>query len=271
MSGTGENGAQVAHQQGTAEGEGPDGAQVQVVREALGDLLDQAAVGSLLASAAHAGNNRLTVILSCLDLLGAAGIGDEDLRAAVGLATGAAQQLANEFSSLLEAAHRNAPPAQAVDLGEALRRVRILDRLLHGDTVALECVVAPGLEVDVERESLVAALLRLVVLARRRGVQSIRIGGGVFEVEARSADHPSLRRGRYCRLEFELAGVSWPQPLPRRTTDAGEVVDRLGDLDGLEYAAVEAFVAALRGQASTTSKPGVTRVVLYLPASIRDA
>ncbi|HET7204499.1 MAG TPA: hypothetical protein VFI92_14140 [Steroidobacteraceae bacterium] len=211
------------------------------------------------------------MILSCLDLLAGADIDDEDLRSAITLATGAAQQLASDFSSLLAGVRRNAPPVEAIDLEAALRRVAVLDSFLHGRTVVTACEVAPGLEVEVEHEHLVAALLRLCTIARRRGARSIRIGAGTLEVEARTADRPSLRKGRYCRVAFEIVGAAWAEQASRAGTEPGHVVGRLGDADGLEYAAVEAFAAALRGHVATTSGPGSTLIELCLPASAKLA
>lgn len=254
MTGTGDHDAPVAAGQGTNAAGGQAIADLQVLRDALHDLLDAAGVGSLLASVAHAGNNRLTVILSCLDLLAGADVGDEDRRSAIALATGAAQQLADEFGSLLAGARRNAPPLEPVDLEWALRRVVVLDSFLHGGSVVTAYEAAPGLEVDVERERLVATLLRLCTLARRRGARSIRIGAATLDVGARTADRPSLRKGRYCRIEFEVVGA-----------------ESLGESDELEYAAVEAFVAALRGHVATTPGLGSTVIELCLPAGTRIA
>ena len=244
-------------------------AELQVLRDALRDLLDGAGVGSLLASVAHAGNNRLTVILSCLDLLAGADIGDEDLRSAIALATGAAQQLANDFSSLLAGVRTHASPVEAVDLEWALRRVAVLDAFLHGGTFVTGFEGAAGLEVDAERERLVATLLRLCTIARRRGARSIRVGAGRLEVAARTAERPSLRKGRYCRVELEIVGGAWPEQPSHAGAETGHVGERLADADGLDYAAVQAFVAMLRGQVTTTSEPGSMRVELCLPAARR--
>ena len=265
MTGTGDVDADVAATQATGQAV----ADLQVLRDTLRDLLDGAGVGSLLASVAHAGNNRLTVILSCLDLLAGADIGDEDLRSAIALATGAAQQLANDFSSLLAGVRTNASPVEAVDLEWALRRVAVLDAFLHGGEVVTGFEGASGLEVDVERERLVAALLRLCTIARRRGARSIRIRAGRLEVEARTAERPSLRRGRYCRVEMEIVGAAWPAEASPPSVESGPFLAHLGDADGLEHAAVQAFVAALRGHVVTTIGPGSTLVELCLPASMR--
>jgi hypothetical protein len=240
----------------------------QALRDALRDLLDGAAVGSLLATVAHAGNNRLTVILSCLDLLAGADIADEDLRSAIALATGAAQQLASEFSALLEGERRGMRPAEEIGLGRTLRRVATLDAFLHGDdSIVITGEVPHGLDVDAERERLVATLLRLCTIARRRGARSIRIGAGALDIETRGADRPGLRKGRYCRLEIEIVGATWPGA--RASAEPGRVVAHLGEADGLELAAAEAFVAALRGHMAIRAGGGSTVVELCLPASRR--
>ena len=235
------------------------------VRDALRSLLESAAAGSLMGSVVHAGNNRLTVILSCLDLLNGANVADEDLRSAIALASGAAQQLADDFATLLGGVRRRAPPAGTVELGAALQRARSLDAVLHGRALPGPCDVADGVEVGADPDQLVATLLRLYVFARRRGAGAVRVRVRALEVEARSADRPYLRKGRYAHLEFALEGAELPPALSRPPAEYGHVVGRLADPDGLEFAAIEAFTGALRGHLQATT----AAVELFLPAPPR--
>ena len=238
-----------------------------VVRDVLRGALDSAAVGSLVTSLVHSGNNRLTVILSCLDLLDGADVSAEDVRAAIALATGAAQQLATDFSTLLTGVRRRAPQPATVELAPAVQSAIRLDAFLHDSGLQAVSDVPAGLAVEVERGRLEAALLRLWVFGRRRGARAIRVGGRPLEVEARTAARPALRKGRYCCLEVDLVGASLPDLLVHETAEPGHVVERLGDPDGLEYAAVEAFVGSLRGHLTAHAERDRVRIELYLPAS----
>jgi nitrogen-specific signal transduction histidine kinase len=271
MTPTGEVELQLASGQGPVPGGRPQGEEPEIACDALRSLLDAAAAGSLLTSVVHGGNNRLTVILSCLDLLHGAELNDPDLRSAIALATGAAQQLADDFALLLGGVRRKSPHGEGVALDAVLDRARALDALLHDGSIVAECDAAPGLGVAADRDPLVAAVLRVLLLARRRGAGSVRIRAREFDVETRTLERPTLRKGRYCRLEFVLVGAALPEALARTPAEFGHVVARLEHADGLEFAAVEAFVGALRGQVATSSGLGAATIELYLPAPARSA
>jgi hypothetical protein len=243
------------------------------VRAALRNALDGAAIGSLTSSVVHTGNNRLTVILSCLDLLDAAGIDDEDLRLAITLATGAAQQLAADFGRLLAGVREQSTRAEACDLQQAVHVASRLDAFLHGAGLECDVDVPTGLEARVEHERLLSALLHLFLLARRHGARSVRIRGASLDVAARTPAQPALSRGRHCRLVFELSGARLPDALRRATAEPGHVVERLDEPHGLQLATVEAFVHGGRGLVTVADEPGSegTRIDWYLPASLNNA
>lgn len=245
------------------------GEDVADARATLRATLDAAAMGALTASVAHAGNNRLTVILSCLDLLHAGNVDAEDLRLALDLATGAAQQLATDFGRLLANTRRPAMQQESVDLRQALVGAQRLDALLHEGALVVEVDVPDGLRVDLERDALVAALLRILLLARRCGAGAVQVSGDELDVAARTA---TLRKGRYCRLSVELAEVQLPAAL-RTAVDPGHVTERLEEPLGLQLAALEAYVGAARGQVLVSEAPDTdaTRVEVYLPASSRES
>jgi hypothetical protein len=244
-------------------------ADITTVRAALRGALDGAAIGSLTASVVHAGNNRLTVILSCLDLLDAAGIDDEDLRLAITLATSAAQQLAADFGRLLAGVREQSSRAEACDLQQAVHVASRLDAFLHGAGLECDVEVPTGLEAQVERERLVSALLQVFLLARRHAARSLRIRGVSLDVAARTAAQPTLSKGRHCRLVFELVGARFPEVLRRVTAEPGHVVERLDEPHGLQLAAAEAFVHGVRGHVTVGDDPDGdgTRIDWYLPAS----
>ena len=56
-------------------------------------------------------------------------------------------------------------------------------------------------------ERLQAAVLHLLSFARRRGAAMVALTGTEVVVEARTADRPMLRKGRYGCLDFELVGA----------------------------------------------------------------
>lgn len=244
------------------------GEDVADARATLRATLDAAAMGALTASVAHAGNNRLTVILSCLDLLHAGNVDAEDLRMALDLATGAAQQLATDFGRLLANTRRPATRPDALDLRQALVGAQRLDALLHESALSLDADVPDGLWVDLERDALVAALLRVLLLARRCGAAAVQVSGDELDVAARTA---TLRKGRYCRLTIELAEAQLPAAL-LMAVEPGHVTERLDEPLGLHLAALEAYVSAARGQVlvSEASDTDATRVEVYLPASSRE-
>src|SRR5512144_959412 len=88
-------------------------------RDMLRHLQDPAAIGTLMAMFAHAANNRLTVILSCLDVLGATGLAATDAQAALELARGASTELTRELAALQAAMHRHEPEPGRVELLDA--------------------------------------------------------------------------------------------------------------------------------------------------------
>ena len=75
-----------------------------------------AAVGSLTAPFAHTANNRLTVILSCLEMIGDTATPPEDRLKAVALADEAARRLTTDMNALLAAARRQPAQLRIVEL-----------------------------------------------------------------------------------------------------------------------------------------------------------
>jgi hypothetical protein len=248
------------------------GDDVDDARATLRSTLDTAAIGSLTASVAHAGNNRLTVILSCLDLMQAGNVDEEDLKRALELATGAVQQLAADFARLLATVRGPATQQGAVDLGQAVAGARRLDALLHDTALPVEIDVPAGLLVDLNRETLVAALLRVLLLARRCGARGVHASGGVIDVPARTMGPPALRKGRHCRLSMDLVDARLPAGLRTGPVEPGHVVERLDEPLGLQLAALEACVNSVRGQVVVREgrDADTTCVELYLPASGRN-
>jgi two-component system cell cycle sensor histidine kinase/response regulator CckA len=237
-------------------------------REAFVAQQDLAAVGSLTAPFAHGANNRLTVVLSCLDMIGTAGLSSEDSHKAVELANGAARRLADDMSALLAGVRRQVSRPQRLQLRESISRARRTFAHLPGPELTIVSNVPAGLEVQLDADRLERALLRLMSFARRRGAATLVFTGEEVTIEARTAQRPMLRKGHYCRLELELIGATLTERLLRASAEPGHVTDRLLDPDGLELAAVESFVVGLRGQLLASEAAGASpRIAVYLPTA----
>jgi hypothetical protein len=233
-------------------------------RDMLRHLQDPAAIGALMAMFAHAANNRLTVILSCLDVLGSEGLAATDARAALELAHGASTDLTRELAALQAAMHRNEPERSRIELRDATRAgVRWHETL--GAAIAVEVDVPVGLQVVAEPGVPSLAVLRLLALAQRCEASAVRIHGDMIEFTSRPRDRSALRPGRYARLQFTCSHMRLTPSLLDTRVGPGQGLDRLHDPHGLEFAAVEASAAALRGQLLAHSTPDGDRFELYLP------
>lgn len=240
---------------------------LQLLRQALAAQQDIAAVGSLAASFAHGANNRLTVILTSLDVVETAGLPDDDSRKAAALANEAALQLADDLRSLLAGARRRVAQPRLVELQDAIAEAQDLFRQLPGGALPIVADIPAGLTVRADPERLATALMYLLEFARRRGATAVNMTGANMRVDVRSAENPMLRTGRYCCLDVELVRGTLTERLVQPGREPGPALDRLLDPDGLELAAVEAFAHALRGQlVAQRWSMANPRLQLYLPA-----
>ncbi len=225
-----------------------------------------AAVGSLTAPFAHTANNRLTVILSCLEMIGDTTTPSEDRLKAVALADEAARRLTTDMNALLAAARRQPAQLRIVELNSVIAQASNIFSHLPGPTIPVASRVPAGIAVQLDPERLQAAVLHLLSFARRRGAAMVALTGTEVVVETRTADRPMLRKGHYGCLDFELVGATVTDHLLRASRRAGNVTDRLLDPDGLELAAAESFMLTVRGQILVSDGPGSSaHITLYLP------
>jgi PAS domain-containing protein len=237
-----------------------------LTRKAFAAQQDPAAVGSLTAVFAHGANNRLTVILSCLEMIGTVGLHGEDADHAMELASGAARRLAEDTSALLAGVRRQVPRPETIHLRESVLQASKTFTQLPGLELQVTVHIADSVELYADPDRVEAAILRLLSFARRRGASSVTLTADEVVIEARRSERPRLRKGRYCRLDTELVGATLSERLLRVNPEPGQVTDRLFDPDGLELAAVEGFVVAMRGQLEVHADPGThPRIRLYLP------
>ena len=240
---------------------------LHLLRNAFAAQQEVAAVGSLTAAFAHGANNRLTVILSALDVIEAAGLPDDDARTAATLANGAALRLADDMRSMLAGVRRHMLQPRVVELHDAVASAQQLFRQLHGG-VQVVADIPLGLTVQVDPERLATALLRLLAFAQRRGSAAVNLTGSHQRVDVRADETPPLRKGLYICLDVEMVRGTLTERLVQASQEPGHVLDRLLDPDGLELAAVEAFAIALRGQlVAQRWSMANPRVQLYLPAT----
>ncbi len=241
------------------------------ITEALRHSLHYATVGTLLAGVVHAANNRLTVVLSCLDVIQAPRLPDEDRRAAVELAQDAARQLADELGILNEAARSRRDPERRSALGPCLDSALRLAGQLADLTVASDVSGLGRLQVACDPGTLGSVLLRALLFAQQGGATRCEISGAVSVLEARDPAWPGLRAGSYARLEVLMRGASLADPLYEAGAAGGFDARRLLVPGGLELAAIDAHAVARRGRAFVLRSAGEPVLALFLPLSAASA
>jgi hypothetical protein len=238
------------------------------LRDALRRLQDPAAIGALMALFAHGANNRLTVILSCLDVLDHAGLADPDLRDAVQLARAASGDLCTDLAVLQASARRSPLQRTSSSLHDLVHAARRLAQWLANRQFVVVAEVPASLYVEAAPGACELAVCRLLQLAQRRGARAVVVRGSEVEVVVRAPERPDLRAGRYCRIDVECPGAELSPVLLRTGGGPGQILARLQDAEGLDFAAVEAFAVSLRGcliaMADGTAEP---RFELYLPSA----
>jgi hypothetical protein len=219
------------------------------VRDAQSVAFELAALGALLPKFAHDCNNRLTVILSCLDLLGEMQVEDADLKEVFALADDAARQLASEVSTLLGLARRPCAPPEALDAGAFVEG--LVDWMRRADGARVEFAgrqpaTTPTLIVA-DRDGLLAVLLCVHNLAISRGAHEVRVDASIVDQVAPGNDDLTSRAGRHCRLVCRWSGA--------------EV-----EPDRHEFRALVVYLQALRGRVDVATGPDTElRVELNLP------
>lgn len=245
-----------------------DAATIAVLRRALAASQDAATVGSTTEAFVHGANNRMTVILSCLDVLSSTGLPSADSRRALELGESSARQLAHDLGALFAGIRRQPPEPRLLDIPESLAQARQVFAQLPGHVVDVRSTVPPGSLVQADAARFEATLVRLLQFARRRGATSVACTLSALEVESRATPSPVLKKGRYHCVEFELEGATIGDDLLRGRAEAGVAFDRMHDPDGLELAAAEAFAVAQRGRLVLDCATGASpRLQLYLPVA----
>jgi hypothetical protein len=229
-----------------------------VSQDLLRGVLDAATIGNLAASFAHDANNRLTVLLASLDLLGTSDAAVADRESALRLAEGAANQLADEVRALLAASRLQRQSRQRVVIAEAMSRVIDLLDGVADPWVMIACDLPQDLATEAEPGRLELALLHGLRLAQLCGATTVSVTARAFELPDRDPARPWLRRGRHCEIGYRLQGGA----LPATDLEPASATHPAG----LEWAAVEEIVRSLRGAArATTLDPAASVLQLFVP------
>lgn len=237
-----------------------------VPRDLLRGVLDAATIGNLAASFAHDANNRLTVLMASLDLLGTSDSAVADRDSALRLAQEAANQLADEVRALLAASRVHRLPRQRVVIAAAMARVVDALDALADRSVTIARDLPPELATEAEPGRLELALLHALRLAQLCGATGIAVTARAFELPDRDPARPWLRKGRHCEIHCLLQGGTLPAPVLPVEPVANLEPGLLTHPAALEFAAVEEIVRTLRGVArATTPSPTASLLQLFVP------
>ena len=237
--------------------------------DAVRHLQDPAALGALLPLFAHAANNHLTVMLACLDLLAQAGVGDDELRETVRLARTAGQDLRVDLSALHATSRARSRDVVPVEVSVAVDAAMQLVQLAAGGAPEVDVDSVPGLRAVAEPGALEFAVFRMLWLARRRnGRTRPSLDAARVELRERTPTLRGLRVGNYVRVRLQCRDFEIPLAWQRPTSNAGHVVERLVDPDGLEFAAVEAFAMSARGLFIARDDGTASSLELYVPCAL---
>jgi hypothetical protein len=237
-----------------------------VPQDLLRGVLEAATIGNLAASFAHDANNRLTVLMASLDLLGTTDSALADRESALRLAQGAANQLADEVRALLAASRVHRQARQRVVIAEAMARVVDALDAVADRWITIACDLPPGLATEAEPGRLELALLHALRVAHLCGATMVTVTAGAFELPDRDPARPWLRKGRHCEIRYRLQGGALSAPvLPVEPAPGLDPASSLHPA-GLELAAVEEIVRSLRGAArATTLGPTASLLQLFVP------
>ncbi|MCP3727524.1 PAS domain S-box protein [Paraburkholderia sp. CNPSo 3272] len=225
------------------------------------------AIGQLTGGIAHDFNNLLAVISSSLDVLGTqppphvAARMQDAMRRAVTRGSTLTQQL-------LSFARQQPLKPETCQLDEVIEGFESMLRRAVPSSMSLEIRASSGdslVNVDVVRFE--AALLNLVVNARDAIAGSGQIDIRTGSAELRDGDVPSLRAGRYLRVQVTDTGCGMSPEIIARATEPFFTTKEPGKGTGLGLSQVYGFISQSGGAVDIASEPGRgTTVSLYLPA-----
>jgi len=227
------------------------------------------AVGQLAGGIAHDFNNLLTAVVSAArflqDDLGPGHPSAKDVQEILG----AADRAAALTRQLLAFSRRQPMEPKVVDLGAAVQGMDKILRRLVGESIALECSVAPGARVKVDPNHVEQVLLNLVVNARDASQPGGRIAISVTEVAPDDPDvrsDPGLPSGALVVLAVSDTGAGMGQATLARIFEPFFTTKPVGKGTGLGLSTVYGIVTQSGGAIRVRSAPGKGSTFrVYLP------
>jgi signal transduction histidine kinase len=237
--------------------------------QSLVDRERTATVTNVAATIAHDFNNLIGVVSASLEYLADArevyGAGNAEVRECIDDARVAANEASELAKRLLNLGRPPRSAACATNLHEVTREASRLVRRLLPSNIELDCEVAPGLVVDVDRDELHQILVNLCVNAR-----DAMPDGGRLSISARTVDGiPSARsKQRYVVCRVSDTGLGMDEETQRHIFEPFFTTKPRGRGTGLGLAMVYWTVRNRGGEIEVTSEPGKgTAFDLYLPAA----
>ncbi len=227
------------------------------------------AVGQLAGGIAHDFNNLLTAVVSAArflqDDLGPGHPSAGDVQEILG----AADRAAALTRQLLAFSRRQPMEPRVIDLGAAVQGMDKILRRLVGESIALECSVAPGARVKVDPNHVEQVLLNLVVNARDATGSGGRISIRVAHVAAEDPEvrlDPGMPPGPLVALTVSDTGSGMGQETLGRIFEPFFTTKPVGKGTGLGLSTVYGIVTQSGGAIRVRSAPGKGSTFrVYLP------
>ena len=250
----------------------PAGSDEPAAQVASAQVQRLAAIGKLTGGIAHDFNNMLQIIGGNLQLLQRTLMVDEVAQRRLDSAASGVDMAARLASQLLAFAARQPLQPSWVDLADMIGR---MDELAAGEG-ALRLDIQQGLwPVFVDMAQLQGMLLRLAANARQAmgggGVLSLRARNCPLD-QARLADQPGIRAGRYVELCVIDQGEGMAPDVLEQAFEPFFTTRRSSGASGMGLSVVYGFVRQSGGFVVLESEEGRgTCVRVYLPAETAQA
>lgn len=234
---------------------------LDIAQKAMLQSQKMEAIGQLTYGLAHDFNNLLTVIINCLDSIGAHTADPVRIRKTLAPALRAADRGALLTRQLLAFSRGQLLRPKPSDVNALIRQSEALLRRACDETVEMELNLEPGLPtVEVDVSQFEAALLNLVVNAR-----DALTDGGAIRIATRA--EPCGEDGECVRISVQDNGTGMTPEIINRVLEPFFTTKEVGKGSGLGLSQVHGFVSQSGGKVMIESTPGSgTTVSMTLPA-----
>ena len=228
------------------------------------------AIGQLAAGVAHDFNNLLTVIHGHTSLQLAKQTLDADTAKAFTQVKMASERAASLTRQLLAFSRQQIVQRKPLDLTTAISRMKSLLGRVLGETIHLECQLAPNLPcVHGDESNLDQIIMNLAVNARDAMPNGgkLSLSTGLFTVTtAQAAGHPEKREGDYVVLTVGDSGCGMDRQTLGRIFEPFFTTKPIGRGTGLGLSTVYGIVKQHEGWVEVESQPGAgTTFRVFLP------